>query len=368
MKQFKLNINTKSQKYPIIIGKKLYDNLPKLLTKNSISFNKCLIIVDNKIKKKIISKILNKFKKKNRIIYLFNANEKNKNQKNVDKILNVLLKNNFQRNDCLISIGGGITGDVSGFASSIYKRGIKFVNVPTTLLAQVDSSIGGKTGVNTSHGKNLIGSFYQPNLVITDINFLKTLPRRELICGYAEIFKHSLILKKKNFNFLNKNASKILKIESPFIEKSIIESCKIKKKIVEKDEKEKNLRKILNFGHTFAHAYEATLNYSKKLNHGEAVLLGIVSAINFSLKIKLLSKIEYLKIKNHFIKYNLPNKISRYFSKKDLQKLILFMMKDKKNTNKLINLILLKKIGKTKLNLNFTDKTIYNFLKKQLMN
>ena len=338
------------------------------MAKNSISFKKCLIVFDSKIKKKIISRILNKFKKKKRIVYLFKANEKNKNQKSVNKILNVLLKNNFQRNDCLISIGGGITGDVSGFASSIYKRGIKFVNVPTTLLSQVDSSIGGKTGVNTSHGKNLIGSFYQPNLVISDTDFLKTLPKREIICGYAEIFKHSLILKKKFFTFLNKNASKILKIESPFIEKSIIESCKIKKKIVELDENEKNLRKMLNFGHTFAHAYEATLNYSKKLNHGEAVLLGIISAINFSLKIKLLSKIDYTKIKDHFIKYNLPNKVNNYFAKKDLYKLVLFMKKDKKNTGNLVNLILIEKIGKLKLNLNFKDRKIYDFLKKELIN
>ncbi len=368
MKQYKIIINTKSQKYPIIIGKGLFNNLPKLLAKNSILFNRCLIVIDNKIKKKIILKILKKFKKNKRIVYLFNANEKNKNQKNVDKILNVLLKNNFQRNDCLISIGGGITGDVSGFASSIYKRGIKFVNVPSTLLAQVDSSIGGKTGVNTSHGKNLIGSFYQPNLVVSDTDFLKTLPKREVICGYAEIFKHSLILKNKSFGFLNNNASKVIKVESPFIEKSIIESCKIKKKIVEQDENEKNLRKILNFGHTFAHAYEATLNYSKKLNHGEAVLLGIISAITFSFKNKLLLKKDYLKIKNHFDKYNLPNDINSYFYKKDLKKIISFMKKDKKNTNKFINLILINKIGKIKLNLNFTDKKIYNFLKSQLLN
>jgi len=368
MRQFKLTINTKSKKYPIIIGRRLHNNLPKLLSKNSISFRKCLIVIDNKIKKKIKRKILSKFKKKNTIVYLFSASEKNKSQKSVDKILNILLKNNFQRNDCLISIGGGITGDVSGFASSIYKRGMKFINIPTTLLAQVDSSIGGKTGINTVHGKNLIGSFYQPNLVISDTDFLKTLPKREIICGYAEILKHSLILEKKNFTFLNRNASKILKIESPFIEKSIIESCKIKKKIVELDEYEKNLRKILNFGHTFAHAYEATLNYSKKLNHGEAVLLGIVSAINFSLKIKLLSKVDYLKIKNHFIKHNLPHNINNYFSQKDLKKLILFMKKDKKNTSNLINLILLKKIGKIRLNLNFKDRKIYDFLKKQLMN
>ncbi len=368
MKQVKLNINTKSQKYSIIIGKGVSYKLPRLLFENSITFNRCLIVIDNKIKNKIISKIKNSFKKKKIIIHLFNASEKNKNQKSVNKILDILLKNNFQRSDCLISIGGGITGDVSGFASSIYKRGIKFVNVPSTLLAQVDSSIGGKTGINTSQGKNLIGSFYQPNLVISDTNFLKTLPKREIICGYAEIFKHSLLLEKKFFMFLNNHASKILNIKSPFIEKSIIESCKIKKKIVEHDENEKNLRKILNFGHTFAHAYEATLNYSKKLNHGEAVLLGMASALSFSLKIKLLSRKNYLKIKDHFIKYNLPIKIGNYFSQRDIQKFIIFMKKDKKNTNNLINLILIKNIGKIKLNLTFSNSKIYSFFKSELTN
>tara|TARA_Y100000816_G_scaffold5430_1_gene3294 strand:- start:280 stop:1386 length:1107 start_codon:yes stop_codon:yes gene_type:complete len=368
MKQFKLNINTKTQKYPIIIGRGLLNNIPKLLKNNSLYFTKCLIVIDNKIKKKIILRILKKFNKKNIITFLFNANEKNKNQKNVDKILAVLLKNNFQRNDCLISVGGGITGDVSGFASSIYKRGINFVNIPTTLLAQVDSSIGGKTGINTSFGKNLIGSFYQPKLVISDIDFLKTLPKREIVCGYAEIFKHSLIFEEKFFSFLDKNANKIINLKSPFIEKSIIKSCEIKKKIVELDEKEKSLRKILNFGHTFAHAYESSLNYSKRLNHGEAVLLGIYSAISFSLKFKLLSKLNYLKIKDHFIKYKLPNKINNYFLKKDLKRLIYFMKKDKKNTSNLINLILIKKIGIIKLNLNFNEKVLNKFFKEELNN
>ena len=198
MKQFRLNIEAKNNKYPIIVGSGLSNNLLKIIKKNSISFNKCLFVIDSKIQKKTIKKIIIIFKKKKRVIYFFNANEKNKNQSSINKILNVLLKNNFQRNDCLISVGGGITGDLSGFASSIYKRGIKFINVPTTLLAQVDSSIGGKTGYNTAHGKNLIGSFYHPSLVVSDINFLKTLPKRELICGYAEVLKHSLIL---NLNY-----------------------------------------------------------------------------------------------------------------------------------------------------------------------
>ena len=150
-----------------------------------------------------------------------------------------MLNKNFSREDCLIAVGGGITGDVGGFAASLFKRGLKFINIPTTLLAQVDSSIGGKTGINTNHGKNLIGSFYQPRLVISDLNFLNSLKKRELICGYGEILKHSLISNNNFFNFLNKNASNIIELRTFYIQKAIYESCVIKKKVVEKDEKEK---------------------------------------------------------------------------------------------------------------------------------
>ena len=202
------------------------------------------------------------------------------------KPTNILLVKNFNRNDCLISVGGGITGDVSGFAASTFKRGLKFVNIPTTLLSQVDSSIGGKTGINTKHGKNLIGTFYQPSLVISDIDFLKSLPKREIICGYGEILKHAIIADKKFFSFLNKNRSEVLNLKSPLIEKAIFKSCSIKKKVVETDEKEMGQRKILNFGHTFAHAFEATLGYSKKLNHGEAVILGVKMLQNLAYQIK----------------------------------------------------------------------------------
>ena len=198
----------------------------------------------------------------------------------------------------------------------MFTKGIKFINFPTTLLAQVDSSIGGKTGINNKYGKNLIGTFFQPDLVVSDINFLKTLPKREIICGYAEILKHSLIAGKKYFSFLDKNKFKILKLKTPYIEKAIKDSCKIKKQIVELDEKEKNHRKLLNLGHTFAHAYEAETKYSKKLNHGEAVILGIKSAAKFSLSIKLLSEKKYFKIISHMNLLNLPNDLNFFFQEK----------------------------------------------------
>ena len=250
MNQIKLNIKTNTQKYPIFIGKKICNKIPQITKSNAISFKKCLLVVDNNVPNKIVSNIKKTLKNKITYTHYFEASELNKNMNSINKILEFLLNKNFSRDDCLISIGGGITGDIGGFAASLFKRGIKFINIPTTLLSQVDSSIGGKTGVNTKYGKNLIGSFYQPNLVISDIEFLKTLPKREIICGYGEILKHSLIGNKKFYKFLNEHKNKILKLSSPFIEKAIHESCKIKKDIVEKDEKEKGLRKVLNFGHT----------------------------------------------------------------------------------------------------------------------
>ena len=368
MKPIKLKINTKTQEYPIIIGSNLISSISKLAKKNSLNFKKCLLIIDKNVPKKIISKIRKSLIKKKLYIYFFKASEINKNQNSVNNILEILLKKNFSREDCLISIGGGITGDISSFAASLFKRGLKFINIPTTLLSQVDSSIGGKTGVNTKYGKNLIGTFYQPNLVISDIQFLKTLPKREVVCGYAEILKHSLIADKNFFNFLNKNSNKIFKLSSPFIEKAIYKSCKIKKNVVEKDEREEGLRKILNFGHTFAHAYEASLGYSKKLNHGEAVILGMKTALNFSLKNRLLTKNEYHLIINHIYKSNLPSTINKFFKIKDLNRILSFMMKDKKNNLNKINLVLLKKIGSPIIDKKYSKKSLGLFLKKELSN
>jgi len=368
MKLTKLIVKTKSQTYPIIIGFNFMSKISKIIKENSISFNKCLLVIDKKVPQNLISKVKKSFKNKKIFIYLINANEKNKNLKSTNKILEILLNANFSRKDCLITIGGGITGDVGGFAASLFKRGIQFINIPTTLLSQVDSSVGGKTGVNTKYGKNLIGSFYQPKLVLSDSIFLKTLPRREVICGYGEILKHSLIANKIFYKFLEKNILNILDLKSPFIEKAIFESCKIKKLVVEKDENEKELRKILNFGHTFAHAYEATLNYTKRLNHGEAVLLGITSALKFSFKNKLLKKNEYFSIMEHFQKSNLPYNLKNYFSNQHLNKILNFMIKDKKNNSEKINLILLKKIGSPIFNKNFSKVSLKLFLKKELIN
>ena len=368
MKTIKLIIKTKSQKYPILIGRNLIFKISNLIKNNTATSAKYLLVIDNKIPNKIVKKIKNSLKNKKTFIYLFNASEKNKNQKNINKILKILLDKNFSRKDSLIAIGGGITGDVSGFAASMFKRGLQFINVPTTLLSQVDASVGGKTGINTAQGKNLIGSFYHPKLVISDVDFLKSISKREMICGYGEILKHALIANKNFYNFLNRNYSKIINLKTPIIEKTIYESCKIKKIIVEKDDQEKNLRKVLNFGHTFAHAYEASLGYSKKLNHGEAVLLGINSALKFSLNNKFLSKVDYNNISEHFIKSELPSNLKKYFSLKDLDKILSFMSKDKKNYSEKINLILLKKIGRPLIDKFYTKNYLKLFFKRILLN
>ena len=368
MKTIKLIIKTKNQNYPILIGHNILSNISKLMKEHSIKFEKCLLIKDKNIPNKLFNEIVRSFKNKKLFFYNVNANEKNKNLSTVNSILKILLDKNFSRDDCLISVGGGITGDISGFAASMFKRGLQFINIPTTLLSQVDSSIGGKTGVNTQHGKNLIGSFYQPKLVISDINFLKTLDKREIICGYGEILKHSIIANEKFFKYLDKNYLNIVNLKSPLIEKAIFESCKVKKSIVEKDEKEVGLRKVLNFGHTFAHAFEASLGYSKNLNHGEAVILGMRTALKFSYENNFLRNNDYKILMKHIEKPKLPSDIKKFFSLKDLNKILKFMMIDKKNNLDKINLVLLKKIGNPIIDQRYNKKNLKTFLKKELVN
>ena len=361
-----ISINTKSKNYNIYIGNNLISRFNKIIKKEKITFKKSLLIVDKNIPNKFVKKIYSKVKCEKKLIFYFNSSEKNKNLIHTNFILKKLFKNNFSRNDIIICLGGGIAGDVSGFAASIYKRGIKFINIPSTLLAQVDSSIGGKVGISNKFGKNMLGSFYQPDLVISDTSLLQSLPKREIICGYAEILKHSLIKNKNFFLFLDKNLINILELKKNFIEKAINESCKIKKQIVEKDEKETNIRKSLNLGHTFGHAYESTLNYSKKLNHGEAVLYGIFSAAKFSNKINLLNRYDYELIMSHLAKLDFIN-LKKFFNKKDINKIISFMISDKKNDDKKINLITLKKIGSVNIFNRFNIVKVKKFINSQLI-
>ena len=366
MKTNKIKIKTSTKNYSIIIGRDLISKINKILKANSLRFDKCLIVADKNIPNNF-KKLLYKKLRRNKLFKIeMTASEKNKNYRTIEKIHTILFENRFNREDCVISFGGGIIGDIVGFASSTFKRGIKFVNIPSTLLSQVDSSIGGKTGVNNKFGKNLIGSFYQPNLVVSDMNILASLPEREIICGYAEILKSSIINNLNDFLYLDKNLKKILKLKSPFIERSIIKSCNLKKNVVEKDERERNYRKVLNLGHTFAHSYESTLGFSKKLNHGEAVILGIKNAVEFSFKKKFLSKQKLNTILKHIDRIGMKPSINNLFKKKHVAKIMNYMKSDKKNNSNNINLILIKDFGKIMIDFQISPSNLKKYISRSL--
>ena len=337
-------------RYSVIIGKDILKKIPIRLKIICPSAKKIALVVDKKIPIKFRNKLKNLLKNYEIHLFEYSVNEKFKSLSNVEKLVEKCLLKNFNRNDILISFGGGILGDLGAFAASIIKRGISFVNIPTTLLAQVDSSIGGKTGVNSRLGKNLIGTFYQPKLVVSDVEILKSLPQRELICGYAEILTHSLILKNNFFNWLIKNSNKMLAGRNlNLLQQAIVRSCKIKMYYVNKDINEKNIRMVLNFGHTFAHAIELQNNYSKKINHGEAVLMGMMMAAKLSYFKKICNLQTINQLKNIYDHNNLQYDIKKKFKKKEYNKIVENMTNDKKNNDAKINLILLKKIGQTTL-------------------
>ena len=348
MKNTNLIVKTKSKTYPIYFGNNILNKTGWLIKKKLPGVKKICIISDNKLPKLLLKKLTKSLKKYKLKIYKLSVSERTKSLRVANKIIEQLLKDNFNRSDCIIALGGGILGDLSGFISSLAKRGLKFINIPTTLLAQADASIGGKTGINSYQGKNLIGTYYHPDFILSDVSILKSLPQREIISGYSEILKHSIILDKKFFLWLFKNGKKIINEKNnAFLKKAIVKSCKIKCKVINKDEKEKDLRMILNFGHTFAHGFEGAKNFSNKLNHGEAVLLGMMIASELSNRRKKLSLKDLLLIKKHYLNLKLPMFIKKIFKKSEIKKIIYFMKKDKKNVNQKINLILLNKIGKT---------------------
>ena len=315
MKITKLIVNTKSKSYPIFFGNDILINLGKLVGKKLPNVKKICIISDKKLPKEILKKLVKSLKKYQVKVYRLSANEKTKSLKVANKIIEDLLNNNFNRSDCIIALGGGVIGDLSAFISNLTKRGLKFINIPTTLLAQVDASIGGKTAINSNQGKNLIGTFYQPDFILSDVSMLRSLPRREMISGYGEILKHSLILDKKFFLWLVKNGYQVINKKNNFaLKEAIVRSCKIKCNVVSKDEKERDLRMILNFGHTFAHGFERTKNFSKKINHGEAVLIGMNLASELSHKKNLLPFNDLQLIKKHYLNLKLPMSINKFFN------------------------------------------------------
>ena len=347
MKNSEIKFKNNNSDYSILIGKNTLNILPKKIKVLCPRALKIAVILDKKVPSKFQKLIKNKLKNYDLLFLPFSANEKNKSINTVNFYLKILLSKNFNRSDIIIGVGGGITGDVAGFVASIFKRGINFINIPTTLLAQVDAAIGGKTGVNSKYGKNLIGSFYQPKIVISDLTFINSLSKKDMICGYAEILKHSIIKDKKFFNWLRKNTKFILSKRIPELTYAIKKSCQIKIYFANQDVDEKNLRMVLNFGHTFAHAIETKNNYSKRISHGEAVLSGMILATKLSVLRKVCSLNTLNEIKNIYIKNNLNYLYERYSQQNSIMKLIPYLKTDKKNNDNKINFILLKKIGKT---------------------
>ena len=332
-------INTKSKKYKIFIENGSINTYLKSELRND---SKKFIIVDNKVLKKI-----NKIIKNNKNVSLITVkgSEKLKSINYYWKIISKLLQKKIDRSSTIISIGGGTVGDLSGFISSTILRGVKFVLVPTTLLSQVDSSVGGKNGINSIYGKNLIGTFYQPDIVIIDPTILKSLPLKQIRTGYAEIVKHALINDKNFYIWLKKNFKNIFLLKKNTLSYAISKSIKIKAKYVKSDEKEKliNLssRALLNFGHTFGHALESINKFRSNLTHGEAISIGMIIATKISYRMKNIRRSELDDIINHFKQAGLPYS-TKYMINNKLYKAI---TADKKNTNNKINLILLKKVG-----------------------
>ena len=347
MKIHEVKFRNSTDNYSVIIGNNSLSIIQKKIKKLCPKTKKIALIIDSKVPRKYVNILKKKLTNFETFFFSFNANEKSKSFKTVEDLLKKILLKNLNRSDLIIGVGGGITGDISGFVASIYKRGINFINVPTTLLAQADSAIGGKTGVNSNQGKNLIGSFYQPKLVINDISFLNSLPKKEMICGYAEILKHSIIKDKSFFSWLKKNTKHILSRRVKELTYAVKKSCKIKMHFVNKDVNEKGLRMILNFGHTFAHAIEVKNNYSKKVSHGEAVLTGMILATRLSYIKKICSKNVLEEIENIYKKNNLKYTFKKYNNTKSIVSLIPFLKNDKKNDDDRINFILLKRIGRT---------------------
>ena len=286
-----------SFKYPIFIGRDIINQI-RFDFQKQIKNKKVFLIYDdffsptnkasNPVSKlnKIISEVTISLK-----VFPVKSRDTNKNFKKLQSLIEKMLFYKIDRDSVIITFGGGVIGDIGGFAASILLRGINYIQMPTTLLAQVDSSVGGKTGINTKLGKNLVGAFHQPTKVIIDTSLISTLPKRELYAGFAEVIKYSLICDKNFFQYLDLNYKKILMVKQPFLEDLIFKSCLIKSKIVSQDEKEKGVRAFLNLGHTFGHAFEALLNYKNShLIHGEAVAIGICMAFRLSEKLNLCSK------------------------------------------------------------------------------
>jgi len=354
----KISIKLTNKPYTIFVKENIISEIANFHKKN---FDNCkaYIVTDNNVKN-LYFKALNNDFIKNKITtkaFFVKAGENSKSFKVLENLAKKILADGINRNDVIYALGGGVIGDLCGFLASILLRGVKFIQIPTTLLSQVDSSVGGKTGINNQIGKNLIGSFYQPSAVFIDPLTLTSLPKEEFISGYAEVVKYSLINDKLFFNWLNKNVKSILNLDKSTILKIITTCCRKKAAFVIKDEKEQSTRILLNLGHTFAHAIESELKYTVK--HGAAVSVGLLMAMKLSYLLNLSNKSDYKILYEHLRSVLLPTNLNELSTKIkwSSNNLIKKMSADKKVHKGNIRFIICHGIGKVLIK-NDVEKSI----------
>jgi 3-dehydroquinate synthase len=338
-----VNVKLEERSYPIYIGNNILSQ--EGLVNNLLVGQQVMIVTNTTVGPLYHEKLRTQIKDFNPISLELEDGEHYKNLETVTKIFDALLEHRFSRNSTLIALGGGVVGDVTGFAAACYQRGINFIQIPTTLLAQVDSSVGGKTGVNHPLGKNMIGAFHQPQGVIADTSVLATLPDRELKAGIAEIIKYGFIYDVAFFEWLEINLEKILNQDVYALAYAVQRSCEIKAEIVSTDEKEAGIRAILNFGHTFGHAIETGCGYGVYL-HGEAISIGMCLAAELSCRLDHISRIEMMRGIQLLERSGLPTSLPEQLVAQDYLKL---MAVDKKNIDGEIRVIVLERMGSASL-------------------
>ena len=368
-----LNRKVENLSYPIIIGDNILSSSGEIL-KEFIYKKNVIVIYDSffSVKTSPNNEFEEFVQSINKLTTTLNfidipGGDQTKNINQLNEIIEKVLTYGIDRQNVIIAFGGGVIGDIAGFAASILLRGINYIQVPTTLLSQVDSSVGGKTGINSKIGKNLIGSFHQPQAVLADINILKTLPNREFRAGFAEVIKYGLIKDLEFFNWLNQEYDSIFIYDKIKLQKMITKSCEIKAKIIKNDEKEGGKRALLNLGHTFAHAIESFGNFDGRIIHGEAVSIGICLAFKLSNKLCFCSIDETKKVINLFQKSKLPTSLH------DIKKLSIstsgmiekFKL-DKKNRQNELTFILNKRIGESFIKHNVSVNVLTQFLNEEI--
>jgi len=357
-----ISINLGENSYQICIGNGILSDLGERL--KTLNIGETCIVVTNPIVNNLFgSKVVGSLEENNfhTIVLEIPDGEKYKSLKTANMLYDRLLSCGVDRKSCIISLGGGVIGDLAGFVAATYMRGIPFVQVPTTLLAQLDSSVGGKTAVNHSKGKNLIGAFYQPKLVWIDIKTLKTLPKRELKTGLAEAIKYAMISDEKLFDYLKNNIHCVKKLDRTVLKHIITECCRIKADIVEKDEKENGLRTILNYGHTFGHALETLTNY--KFRHGEAVAIGMICAADTSKKMAKINEENVSEQENLIRSAGLPTKIEQKISARTIVRI---MQLDKKMLNGRMRMVLPRAIGQVFVDDHVPTTTLLEVLENRI--